>query len=160
MDKLLASLSKFNRREQTILLVGALAVGLYLIWLAILAPLQKTRESLLLTNTATEQSLGRVRLLARQIEVQSQQASHSGGGSENVIGTIDASLRSNGLTMGSLVPGAGGEVRVGITKANSDAVMQWLYDLEIKEHLAIRDLNLTTSTEPGQVAVSVRLVKP
>lgn len=160
MEKLLASLSKFNRREQTILLVGALVVALYLIWLAILSPLQKARESLLLTNTATEQSLGRVRLLARQIEVQSQQASQSGGGSENVIGTIDASLRSNGLTMGSLVPGAGGEVRVGITKANSDAVMQWLYDLEIKEHLAIRDLNLTTSTEPGQVAVSVRLVKP
>lgn len=160
MDKLLASLSKFNRREQAILLMGMLAIGLYLIWLAILAPLQKTRESLLLTNTATEQSLGRVRLLARQIELQSQQASHPGGGSENVIGTIDASLRSNGLTMGSLVPGAGGEVRVGITKANSDAVMQWLYDLEIKEHLAIRDLNLTTSTEPGQVAVSVRLNKP
>lgn len=160
MDKLLASLSKFNRREQTILLVGALAIALYLIWLVILSPLQKKREALLLTNTATEQSLGRVRLLARQIEVQSQQSTQSGGSNENVIGVIDASLRNNGLTMGSLVPGAAGEVRVGITKANSEAVMQWLYDLEIKDHMVIRDLNLTTSTEPGQVAVSIRLIKP
>lgn len=160
MNKLLNSLAQFNRREQTILLVGLLAVALYLLWMLVLAPLQHKRESLLLANTATEQSLGRVKLLAAQIQMLAQQGNQAAASNENIIGVIDASLRENGLQIGNLSPGSGGEVRVSVNKTNSEAALQWLYDIEVKRHLAVRDLTITTSTEPGLVAVSVRLVKP
>ena len=156
MNQLLASLSRFNRREQTILLVGAIAILLYVLWVALLAPLQHKRDRLMETNVATEQSLGKVKLLARQLENISQQSGHVG---ENITGLINSSLSENGLSLSGLQPGAGGEVRVRIDKANSDAMMQWLYDLETKHHIAIHDLSITSSNDPGQVAVNVRLVK-
>ena len=158
MNKLLNTLAQFNRREQTMLLACALAIFLWLLWMLVLAPLQHKRDSLTVTNVATEQSLGRVRLLATQIEQMSHQTNQAASG-ENIIGVIDASLRANSLQMGSLVPGANGEVRVTINKTNADNIMQWLYDLEVKDHIAVRDLNITTATEPGQVAVSARLAK-
>jgi len=74
MEKLLSSLSQFNRREQMMLLSGAVLVGVYILWLAILSPLQNKRDSLQKITTNTEQSLGRVQLLAKQFEVLAQQS--------------------------------------------------------------------------------------
>lgn len=160
MNKLLNSLSQFNRREQTTLLVGGLLILSYLIWLLVLAPIQRKETLLTASNTASEQSLGRVQLLARQIEVLSAQGNQAGAGNENINSVINASLQGVGLKMSTFVPGAGGEVRVGINEAGSEALMQWLYDLEVKHQIAIRDLTITTANKPGQVAVGVRLVKP
>lgn len=160
MNQLLNSLSRFNRREQAILLVGASAIIICLLWLLLLAPLQHKRDRLLSANIATEQSLGRVQLLVRQIETLSQQSPQTGSGSENLSGLINASLSANGLAMSGLQPGAGGEVRVRIDKASSDALLQWLYELETKHHIVIRDLSIAASNNPGQVAVNVRLSNP
>jgi general secretion pathway protein M len=160
MNQLLNSLARFNRQEQTMLLVGAVAMIIFLIWAALLSPLQNKRDRLLALNVATELSLGRVQLLATQIQGLSQQAGQAGAGSENLSGLINASLSENGLSMSGLRPGAGGEIQVRIDKASADALLQWLNDLENKHHITIRDLSITTSNDPGQVAVNVRLLKP
>lgn len=159
MEKLLESLSQFNRREQTAIVVGALLVLLLVIWLAVLAPLKHKRDLLQLSTTNVEQTLGRVQLLARQLEVQSQQNIQAGPGGD-ISGVIDSSLRENGMNMSSFIPAAGGEVRVRIDKAGSEPTMQWLYDLESKHHIAIRELSITGTNEPGQVSINARLVKP
>lgn len=159
MKALLDSLSRFNRREQTILLVGAVSITLFLFWILLLGPLQNKRDRLVTMNVAIEQSLGRVQLLARQMQNLSSQSAQAGAGSDNITGLINTSLSANGLAMNGLQPGAGGEVRVRIDKASSEALMQWLYELETKYHIAIHDLSITSSNDPGQVAVNVRLVK-
>ena len=158
MEKLLSSLSQFNRREQLMLLAGGVLITAYILWLAILAPLQNKRDSLLSTTTNTEQSLGKVQVLARQFEVLAQQSSQANEGSD-ISGLIDTSLRENGVTMTSFTPGAGGEVRVRVDKISAELVMQWLYDLETKYHLAIREFSITSSNDPGLVSINVRLVK-
>jgi general secretion pathway protein M len=160
MDKLLHSFSQFNRREQMTILLGGLALGFYLLWILLLAPLQHKRDSLLSVNTNTEQSLGRVQLLVRQIEGLQQQSTQSNAGSGDISALIDTSLRDNSLTMSGFQPAAAGEVRVRIDKANSEHLMQWLYELESKYHVSIRELSITSSNDPGQVAVNVRLLKP
>src|SRR6187402_1295601 len=142
MKKILDSISQFNRREQTLLFAGAILIGLYLLWLVVLAPLQHKRDKLVTTNLATEASLGRVQLLANQLQNLSQQSVQTGG-DDNINGVINASLGENGLAMSTFTPGGGGEVRVRIDKANSEALMQWLYDLENKHHIAIRELNIS-----------------
>ena len=159
MEKLLHSFSQFNRREQMVLLLCGLFVGFYLLWILLLSPLQQKRDNLLVTNTNIEQSLGRVQLLVRQIEGLQQTAQASGGGGD-ISGLIDTSLRENSLTMSGFQPAAAGEVRVRIDKANSESLMQWLYELESKYHISIRELSITSSNDPGQVAVNVRLLKP
>ncbi|HWV14128.1 MAG TPA: type II secretion system protein M [Cellvibrio sp.] len=158
MKKLLDSLAQFNRREQTIMLVGALLLVLYIFWMLALAPLQKKRDRLLNSNVASEQSLGRVQLLVSQLQNLSQQ-SQAGAGDDNINGIINASLQENGLAMSSFTPSAGGEVRVRIDKASSEPLMQWLYDLETRHHIAIRELNIAASNDPGQVSVTLRLLK-
>ena len=161
MNQLFSSLSRFSRSEQTILVAGSLVIFLYLLWMVILAPLQHKRDHLLEVNAATEQSLGRVQLLARQVQNLSQQSNQSAaGGSDNISGLIDASLHDNGLSMTNFTPGTNGEVRISIAKAGSEPLMQWLYELETKHHLAIRELSITASNDPGQVAVNIRLLKP
>lgn len=159
MEKLLASLSQFNRREQMTLLIGALIIAVWLLWLAVLSPLKNKRDLLLKTTTATEQSLGKVQLLARQYEVLSQQ-SNQANVSSDISGLIDASLRDNGMVMSSFTPGAGGEVRVRIDKVTSELMLQWLYDLEVKYHIVIREFSITASNDPGLVSINLRLVKP
>ena len=160
MDKLLASLSQFNRREQTTLLIGALLVALYLLWIAVLSPLNNKREQLIKTTTSTQQSLGRVQVLARQFEQLAQQSNQASVAGDNLSGLIDASLRDNGMTMSSFIPSTNGEVRVRIDKVATEPLMQWLYDLESKYHIAIRELSITASNDPGQVSINLRLVKP
>lgn len=159
MEKLLTFLSQYNRREQIALLVGGLLIGVYVIWLAVLSPMKHKRDMLLQTTTATQQSLGKVQLLARQYEVLSKQSNLSSSGGD-ISGMLDASLRDNGITMTSFTPGAGGEVRVRIDRMASDVLMQWLYDLETKYHIAIRELSITASNDAGQVSVNLRLAKP
>lgn len=160
MEKLFAHLSQFNRREQMMLLAGALLIAVYLIWLAVLSPLQNKRDSLLKTTTNTQQSLGKVQLLARQYEVLSQQSNQANLSSGDISGLIDASLRDNGMVMSSFTPGANGEVRVRIDKVTSELMLQWLYDLEVKYHIAIREFSVTAANDPGLVSINLRLVKP
>ena len=158
MNKLFEALSKFSRRDQTLMVFGALVVVLYLIWMLLISPLQNKRTSLLEANNATQLSLGRVQMLAGQIKGQGQ-ATEGGGDSGNISGLIDTSLRDNGMSMSGFQPGAGGEVRVRIDKTSSESLMQWLYDLEMKHKVVIRELSITASSDPGQVAVNVRLLK-
>lgn len=160
MNKLVDTLTHLNRREQTMILGIAIVVMLYLLWMVVIGPLEHKRTRLLTTNTATEQSLGRVQLMARQIENLGQQTSQAAAGQDSISGLIDSTLRENGLAMSNFTPGGGGEVRVRIDKAGSDALMQWLYDLEVKHQVAIRELSITATNDSGQVAVNIRLLKP
>lgn len=158
MKKLLDSISHFNRREQTMLFVGVSLVLLYVLWLVLLAPLQHKRDRLISSNIATEQTFGRVQLLVSQMQNLSQQSNQSGAEGDNINGVINASLNENGLSMSNFTP-SGGEVRVRIDKANAESLLQWLFDLETKHHIAIRELNIAVSNDPGQVAVTLRLAK-
>jgi general secretion pathway protein M len=160
MDKLLNSLSQFNRREQTALLIGGLLIAFYLLWMVVLSPLNNKRDLLIKATTNMQQSLGRVQVLARQLEQLAQQSNQASVSGDNLSGLIDASLRDNGMTMSSFIPGTNGEVRVRIDKVATEPMMQWLHDLESKYHIAIRELSITASNDPGQVSINLRLVKP
>ncbi|MET0356584.1 MAG: type II secretion system protein M [Cellvibrio sp.] len=158
MEKLLSSLSKFNRTEQMALLAGALVVAFLVLWLAIISPLSKKRDSLLQSTTANQLSLGKVQLLARQYEVLSKQSGQTGSGGD-LSGVIDSSMRENGMSMSSFTPGANGEARIRVDKVSSEVLMQWLNDLESKYHVAIRELSITATNDVGQVSLNARLAK-
>lgn len=159
MEKLLSSLSQFNRREQTILLVGALLIAFGFIWFALISPLSGKRDKLIKSTAALEQTLGRVQLLKAQLQMLGQQSNQSSGG-DNIMSLVNSSLGENGMALTSINPGAGGEVRVRIDKASSESLMQWLYDLETKHHISVRELSINATNELGQVSTNVRLVKP
>jgi len=159
MEKLLSSLSKFNRTEQMAILAGVLLLVLVLVWLIIIAPLSHKRDLLLVSTNANQLSLGKVQLLASQYDILNKQSSQSGNGGD-LSGVIDASMRESGMNMSSFTPGAGGEARVRVDKVSSEVLMQWLFDLESKYHVIIRELSITSTNDVGQVSVNLRLAKP
>lgn len=157
MNQIFTLLNKYNRREQMMLLACALAVAIYLLWLVVLAPIQNKRDQLLVANTASTQALGRVQIMAAQI--QQMRAQGNTASSANISGVIDSSLRANGLSMSGFQPGANGEVRVRLERAPYDALMQWLYEMEFKQGISVSDLSIAATNDVGQVTVNLRLQK-
>lgn len=157
MNALLTALNRFPRREQIALLAMGLVVLLFLLWVALLNPLQKKRAQLQQVNVATSQSLGRVQILAAQIKQLQNQGNQARSG-ENINGLIDTSLRNHGLSMSGFQPGSAGEVRVRLDRAAYGSLMSWLHELE-QQGVSIRDLSVAAGNDPGQVAVNLRLHK-
>ncbi len=157
MNQMFNLLNKYNRREQMMILGCAVVLVLYLVWLMLLAPIQKKRDQLYQANTSSTLTLGRVQIMAAQI--QQLRAQGNASANENINGLIDSSLRNNGLQMSLLQPGADGEVRVRLDKAAYQPLIQWLYEMEYKQGINVTDLSLASTNDPGQVTVNLRLQK-
>lgn len=152
-------LSRYNRREQTILLVGGVAVALYLLWKAVLVPVADWRAQQLNANQAVNQSLGRVELLAAQIERARSQAQEGSANDTNLSALVDNSLRANNLSMSGFQPGTGGQVRVRLDEVPYDRFIQWLYDMEYQHGVSVVDFSMAGTSEQGRVTVNIRLQK-
>ncbi|WP_020210700.1 type II secretion system protein GspM [Gilvimarinus chinensis] len=160
MNQLFDALAKYNRREQTILLLGALAVVLYILWMGVLAPLKEKREQQVVTNASTTAALERVKVLTARInKAESDSRQQSAASRGNISQLIDSTLQANGLRMSGFQPVTRGEVRVRLDNVNYSAMMQWLYDLEYKHDVSVKDLSMASTTTPGQVTANVRLSK-
>lgn len=157
MNQILTFLNKYNRREQMLILGCALAVAIYLLWLVVLAPIQNKRDQMVAANTASTLTLGRVQVVAAQL----QQVRNAGAAAtdDNINGLIDSTLRANGLALTNLQPGANGEARVRLDRASYQPLMQWLYELEFKQGITVSDLSIVSTNDPGQVSVTLRLHK-
>lgn len=158
MNQLFAMLNRYNRREQVALLSLGIAVAIFLVWALVLAPIQNKRNLLASANTAATQTLGKVQIMVAQIQ-QMRAMGAKGGSGDNISGQVDSSLRENGLTMNGFQPGANGEVRVRLDNASYSSLMQWLYELETKYRISVRDLSVAATNTPGVVTVNVRLQK-
>jgi len=158
MNKLFEALARYNRREQTILLVGALAIVLYVLWIAVLSPLQEKREQQVVSNASTSAALARVKVLAGKIQQgERDSAAQSNNNAGNISQLIDTTLQDNGLRMSGFQPGTRGEVRVRLDDVSYSAFMQWLYDIEYQHNVSIQDLSMAASSKPGKVTANVRL---
>jgi general secretion pathway protein M len=142
------------------MLIGGVAIVLYLFWVALMVPLQERREAQLQANAAIIQSLGRVQILAARLEQYRADARQAGSaGSSDISALIDSSLQANNLRMSGLQPGTGGEVRLRLDRVPYDRFMQWLYDMEFRHDVNVRELSMAGTNEPGQVTVNIRLQK-
>lgn len=159
MRQIFDFLSRYNRREQTILLVGALAVTLYLLWKLLLVPLQDWRERQLQANVNANQTLGRVELLSAQLERAREREREGGGDTSSLNALVDTSLRANQLDMSGFQPGTGGQVRVRLEDVPYDRFMQWLYDMEYQNGVGVVDFSMAGTSEAGRVTVNIRLQK-
>lgn len=152
-------LSRYNRREQTILLFGGIAVMLYILWKAVLVPISDWRERQLSANQSASQSLGRVELLAAQVRQAREQARSASRNDSNLSALVDSSLRANGLSMSGFQPGTAGQVRVRLDEVPYDRFMQWLYELEFQHGVSVVDFSMAGASEQGRVTVNIRLQK-
>lgn len=158
MNQLFTFLSRYQRRDQIMLLIGAIAVVIYLVWMLVLSPIQTKRDRLMQTNVAATQSLGRVQIMVAQIQQYRAQGAQASSG-DNIMGVVDMGIRGNGLTVSAVNPGGAGDVRVRFERAAYEPLMQWLYEVEFKNGLSIRDLTIAATNDPGLVTVNMRVQK-
>jgi general secretion pathway protein M len=150
-----------SRRDQIALIICALCMSAALLWLAIIKPINTAAsdsERRLQTSIAT---LARVQSLAANLQYfENQQNNRPRQQQISIVGVIDQSSRSAGLSFSSVNPSANGqEATVRFDNAELPAMLQWLYDLENSYQAQIEDLRLNGSTQAGYVSGSVRIRK-
>lgn len=158
MNELIQFFNKYNRREQILLLGLAVFLVLYIFWVAILSPLYAKRDNLIRTNAQASEDLGKIQIMAAQIQQLRNQGAQARSGGD-ISGVIDRSLQANGLRMDGYQPGPAGDVRVRLEAARYDALMQWLYDLEYTHGISILELSLAETRDVGLITVNLRLQK-
>src|SRR5690606_1345646 len=157
MNELLAKFNRYQRSEQIALLLMGVALVAFILWLAVIMPLEKKRKQLETGTIAAVKTLGNVQTMVASIERNG--AARSGGAGENISGLIDSSIRAANLSMNSFQPGANGEVRIRLDRANYSSLMQWLYDIEYTHGVTIKDLSIAATNEVGFVNANLRLQK-
>lgn len=147
---------QFNLREQAILLLGAAIVGVFLLWFALLKPVQTAVERQQLLNQAGHSSLQRVRQLAAQLQqLQSNTIGESRDG--DLVQLVDSSLRQNNLRMSGFQPGSDGSVSLRFDNVRYEGLLQWLYEMEINQGVVVEELSLRQGNAAGEVAATVRM---
>lgn len=159
MNTFVSKFSQLNRRDQAALLICGIVVGIYLLWALLLNPLAEKRATQLQNNTAASLSLGRVKMLTAQLEQSRQQERVNPNTATNISQLVYSSLQENGITLSQFQPGTAGEARIRIDRTPYEPLMQWLYEIEFKHQVTIRELSIGGSNDPGLVTVNIRLQK-
>src|SRR5690625_4797163 len=139
MNQFFEFLSRYNRREQTILLVGALVVFVYLLWRAVLVPLQHRRSERIERNANVQRALGRVEVLSARLQEYRRSGTGNGQSGANLSRVIDTRLSAAGLAMSGFQPGTGGEARVRFDQVLYERIITWLHALDSRSGIDADD---------------------
>lgn len=147
-----------TQREQLSLLVMALAVGLYLLFMVLVAPLDSAREQMAQQNRGVAESLQRVDVLVSQI-MQQREGGAASGARRNLTSLINRSTSSYSLQVDRLQPNSRGEVQVRLENAVFDDLAAWLHQVEYREGLLVREASITQAGSAGRVNATIRLAQ-
>lgn len=148
-------------RERRILVLGAVALGLILAWVAVWEPLLQGRSALRsdvarLSAEAVwmEQVADDVRRRAR-LEQRSPALPGAGG---SVLTLIEVSANAAGLRSAlTRVQPEGEGARLIIDAVGFDALMGWLAELELRQGLRVSELMIEGQQAAGQVSARLLL---
>lgn len=151
-----AWLMRLNTREQLSVLVLALVLGLYLLYLLLWAPLAASRDRMAEQNAAVAASLLRVDALASELAQLRADGAESGQ-RRNLTSLVNQSTAQHGLGVSRLQPGSRGDLQVRLENARFADLAAWLHSLESQEGLLIEEVALTQAGSAGLVNATVRL---
>lgn len=156
MDQLKEWWQQASSKDQLYLVILAGSVGLYILYMAIYSPIKSMRDDQIKLHQAQMASLERVKNLAAQLQQSNASTSSSGG---SLDGVIQSSMSRNNLRASGVDSSGKNGVRVRIDSAKFEDLLAWLYELEIKQGMQIKELNVSGSTDAGSVSVNMRLHK-
>ncbi len=149
-----------SRRDQTALLICGVALGVAIIWWALIAPSNKAVVEQANRTKATAETLATVREMALELaEYRSGGAGVSRSGDTPLSELIDRSLRARAMVLGSFQPVREGEVRLRLDDVPYNNLIAWLAEMETEHQLTTRELTITPTRVSGRVSASMRLAK-
>jgi len=143
-------------REQASLLVLAVAVGVWLLWIVLWAPLAAKRDRMAEQNIATAEALVRVDALSALV-IQARADGTPVRATSNLAAVVNQSTARFGLAVSRLQPGAGGDLQVRLENARFADLAAWLHQLESRDGLIFEEVAITQAGGAGRVNVTVRI---
>lgn len=163
MKQLLAQLQQwFNgleSRERLLVSIGAVVVGLTLLYLLIWEPVAKAHQH-------READLATSRQLANRIERLTGQANNNvGGGSTrglSLLSAVDQASKSGTLNkpLSRIQPEGDTEVKVWLEAVSFDALVRWIDQLHQRDGIVVRSAQIEKDATSGLVSAQLSLVRP
>jgi general secretion pathway protein M len=160
MNKLRAWFASLQQREQRVVAVGAVVLGLIIVIGGTLMPLQSAVSSAVRASDARRDDLAWMRANAGEIRAR-------GGGipadtGEAPVVLVDRVGRESGLAsaLRGTQPNTTGGVRVQLEGAPFDTLITWLDTLDRQYGLAVESITVDRTPAPGLVNASISFSQP
>lgn len=143
-------------RDQVMLAVGGIAIGLYILLFIVLFPMQGDLDKKQKRNRAAMGEQQEVYDLAGQLKGVRESGGSQTGNNFNAL--LNQSLREFGLAMETFQP-SGDAARIRLAPSEFNKVLAWLNELEVNKGIVVRDLSITADQNPGTVLVHLQLAQ-
>jgi general secretion pathway protein M len=158
MNKLYAWYSNLQAREQRVVAIGSIALGVLILFGGILLPLESAVSAAVKTKDTRTEDLAWMRTNAPEVQ--------AGGGAvpsdtgEAPVVLVDRVGREAGLgtSLRGTQPTAAG-VRVQLEAAPFDTLMTWLATLDERYGLSIESISVDRAARPGVVNANITLAQ-
>ena len=160
MNKLRDWYASLQQREQRVVAIGAIALGLIIVIGGILMPLQSAVSSAVKGTETRREDLAWMHVNAPEVRALGGQLPADTGEAPVVL--VDRVGREAGLAtaLRGTQPNATGGVRVQLEGAPFDTMITWLDNLDRQYGLAIESITVDRTPTPGLVNASISFTPP
>ncbi len=155
-----AWLDRLEPRQRLLVIVGAVALSVLLLWLLAIQPLFDRLHTLERTVAAQKETLRWMQEAAIEIQQLRSQGSRAGDlGGRSLLAVVDQSARAAGLGPGirRVEPDGESRVRVRMEGVAFDALMRWLAELHRRYGVRVTSVSIDRESSPGRVNVRLTL---
>jgi general secretion pathway protein M len=149
---------QLTQREQLSVLVLAVVVVLYIMYMFVLSPLNEKRDRLADQNRILASSLTNVDAMVSEI-MRLRDSGGSAKAGRNLTSLINQSTGRRDIAVSRLQPNSRGELQVRLESTSFDDFLGWLYDMEYKEGLLVREVSITEGGGVGRINATVRIAQ-
>jgi general secretion pathway protein M len=159
MNALRAWYASLQQREQRVVAVGAVILGLIILVGGILMPLQSAVSNAIKGSETKREDLAWMRLHAPELAGTVNLPASTG---EAPVVLVDRVARESGLSsaLRGTQPSTAGGVRVQLEAGNFYAMISWIDTLDRRYGLSIESITVDPTATPGMVNASINFAPP
>ena len=160
MNSLRTWYESLQQREQRVVAIGAVILGLMIIVGGILMPLQSVLSNVVKDNDARRKNLAWMQVIAPEIRATANLIQPPTGEAPVVL--VDRVAHESGLAsaLRGTQPSSSGGVRVQLEAAAFDIMVTWLDTLDRRYGLSIESITVDRTPAPGLVNASINFAPP
>ena len=146
--------SEASTKDQIYLLVCAICVGLYILYMGVYSPIKHMRDTQAKQVTVQLANLEEMKRLAAQLKAAKTTDTQTGPALDSEIQNL---LSKQGIRASGLDASGKTGVRVRLEDASFDKFVAWLYEVEVTKGIIVKDLSVVSGGASGTVNVNMRL---
>lgn len=142
-----------SSRDQLSIIACGLVLTVYLLYIAILNPVQNMAEEQMKKTAAQKVALERVRKLAAQVKEMKRGNSNKKSRSAEKI--VESSISTHGLRVSGFDASGKSGIRVRFDQVTFDKLLAWINELEVNEGLSMKDISIASGKAQGVVSANL-----